>query len=97
MKRAAFLLGTLAAATIAMAQQTSPAPEPPTSTAPSEQTAPPPDASPRPSDAAPRMSETDKQTLLQDCIRQVQAANPSVAEKDIKAYCDKQVNSYSPH
>jgi len=43
------------------------------------------------------MSETDKQTLLQDCIRQVQAANPSVPEKDIKAYCDKQVNSYSPH
>jgi hypothetical protein len=73
-----------------MAQQTSPPPEPPTSTAPQEQTAPPPAAS-------PRMNESDKQTLMQDCIRQVQAANPSVPEKDIKAYCDKQVKSYSPH
>lgn len=90
MKRAAFALGTLAAATFAMAQQTSPPPEPPTSTAPQEQTAPPPAAS-------PRMNESDKQTLMQDCIRQVQAANPSVPEKDIKAYCDKQVKSYSPH
>ena len=90
MKRAVFALGTLAAATLAMAQQTSPPPEPPTSTAPQEQTAPPPDSS-------PRMNETDKQTLLQDCIRQVQAANPSVPEKDIKDYCDKQVKSYSPH
>ena len=89
MKRAVFALGTLAAATLAMAQQTSPPPEPPTSTAPQEQTAPPPDSS-------PRMNETDKQTLLQDCIRQVQAANPSVPEKDIKGYCDKQVKSYSP-
>jgi hypothetical protein len=88
-KRAAFALGTLAAATIAMAQ-TSPPPEPPTSTAPQEETAP-------PRDASPRMSETDKQTLMQDCVRQVQAANPSVPEKDVKDYCDKQVKSYSPH
>ncbi|MBV9726986.1 MAG: hypothetical protein JO299_17635 [Gammaproteobacteria bacterium] len=89
MKRAAFAFGTLAAATIALAQQTSPQPEPPTSTAPQEQTAPSPNAS-------PRMSETDRQTLLTDCLRQVQAANPSVPEKDVKAYCEKQVNSYAP-
>jgi len=63
--------------------------EPPTSTAPQEQTAPPPDSS-------PRMNDTDKQTLLQDCIRQVQAANTRLPEKDIKGYCDKQVKSYSP-
>ena len=84
MKRAVFALGALAAATLAMAQQTSPPPEPPTSTAP-------------PPDSNSRMNETDKQTLLQDCIRQVQAANPSLPEKDIKSYCDKQVKSYSPH
>jgi hypothetical protein len=42
------------------------------------------------------MSEADKQALLKDCIKQVQAANPSVPEKDVKAYCDKQVQSYSP-
>jgi hypothetical protein len=42
------------------------------------------------------MSETDKQTLMRDCVRQVQAANPSVPEKDVKAYCDRQVKSYSP-
>lgn len=89
MKRAAFALGTLAAATIAFAQQTSPPPEPPTSTAPQEQTAP-------PRDASPRMSESDKQTLMTDCVRQVQAANPSVPEKDVKDYCAKQVQSYSP-
>jgi hypothetical protein len=87
-KRAAFAFGTLAAATIALAQQTSPQPGPP-STAPQEQTAPSPNAS-------PRMSETDRQTLLTDCLRQVQAANPSVPEKDVKAYCEKQVNSYAP-
>ena len=89
MKRAALALAAMAATTIALAQQTTPRAEPPTSTAPQEQTAPPPDAS-------PRMSETDKQTLMRDCVRQVQAANPSVPEKDVKAYCDKQVKSYSP-
>jgi len=88
-KRAAFALGTLAAAAIALAQQTSPPPEPPTSTAPQEQTAP-------PAEASPRMSETDKQTLMRDCIRQVQSANPGVPEKDVRDYCDKQVKSYSP-
>ena len=90
MKRALFALGTLAAATLAFAQQQPrPEPEPPTSTAPQEQTAP-------SRDESPRMSETDKQTLMTDCIRQVQAANPSVPEKDVKAYCDKQVQSYQP-
>jgi len=88
-KRAAFALGTLAAATIALAQQASPPSEPPTSTAPQEQTAP-------PTDASQRMSETDKQTLMRDCVRQVQAANPTVPQKDVKDYCDKQVKSYSP-
>ena len=89
MKRAALALAAMAATTIALAQQTTPPSESPRSTAPQEQTAP-------PADASPRMSETDKQTLMRDCVRQVQAANPSVPEKDVKAYCDKQVKSYSP-
>jgi hypothetical protein len=41
------------------------------------------------------MSEADRQSLWKDCVRQVQAANPSVPEKDVKAYCDKQVKNYS--
>ena len=32
---------------------------------------------------------------MKDCLTQVQASNPSVPEKDIKAYCEQQVNSYS--
>ena len=89
MKRAALALAALAAATVALAQQTTPPAEPQTSTAPREQTAP-------PADSSARMSEADKQTLMRDCMRQVQAANPSVPEKDVKAYCDKQVKSYTP-
>jgi len=41
------------------------------------------------------MSETDKQTLTRDCTRQVQASHPSVPEKDIRGYCEQEVNSYS--
>ncbi len=89
MKRAVFALGTLAAATIALAQQTSPSPEPPASTAPQEQTAP-------STDASPRTSQPDRQALMKDCLSQVQAANPSVPEKQIRDYCEKQVTSYSP-
>jgi hypothetical protein len=88
-KRAAFALAALAATTIALAQQTTAPAEPQTRTTPQEQTA-------SPTDSSPRMSEADKQTLMTDCVRQVQAANPSVPEKDVNAYCDKQVKSYSP-
>ena len=90
MKRAAILgLGALAAASFALAQQTTPAPEPRTSPAPQEQAAP-------PADSSASMSEADKKTLMNDCVRQVQAANPSVPTKDVKAYCDQKVKSYSP-
>jgi hypothetical protein len=85
-KRTAFALAALAATTIGLAQQTAPPAEPRT---PQEQTAP-------PAESSSRMSEADKQTMLKDCIKQVQAANPSVPEKDVKDYCDKQVKSYSP-
>jgi hypothetical protein len=87
-KRVAFALAALAAGTVALAQQTNPPPaEPPTGTTPQEQTAPP--------DSSTQMSEADKQTLWKDCVQQVQAANPNVPEKDVKAYCDKQVKSSS--
>ena len=39
------------------------------------------------------MSETDKQLLMNKCLTQVQAANPNVPEKDIRAYCNKEINS----
>jgi hypothetical protein len=89
-RRAAFALAALAAATVSLAQQTtaqSPA-ETRTSSTPREKTAP-------PVDGSPRMSQTDRLILLGDCMRQVQAAQPSVPEKDAKAYCDRRVKSYS--
>ena len=90
MKRAALLgLGALAAASFALAQQTTAPPEPRTSPAPQEQAAP-------PADSSASMSAADKKTLMNDCLRQVQAANPSAPAKDVKAYCDQKVKSYSP-
>ena len=90
MKRTALALTTLVAATVSLAQQATPQTpaEPRTSSTPQEQTAP-------PADSSPRISETDKLILLGDCMRQMQAAHPSVPEKDAKAYCDKRVKSYS--
>jgi hypothetical protein len=91
MKRAALALAALAAATVALAQQTSP---PPTSTDPqssSEQQAAP------PADSSARMTDADKQALMNKCMTQVQAANPNVPAQDIKAYCDKEIkNIQSP-
>jgi hypothetical protein len=88
--KTALALAVLTASTIALAQQTSPPSpaEPRTSTTPQEQTAP-------PAEASARMSETDKLTLLRDCTRQVEASHPTVPEKDVKAYCEQQVKSYS--
>ena len=89
MKRAALALAALAAATIALAQQTTPptAPaEPQTSTSPQEQTAP-------PAGSSAHMSQADRQALMSKCVTQVQAANPNVPEKDIRAYCDKEIKS----
>ena len=88
MKRAALALAALAAATVAIAQQTTPpsSAEPRTSTTPQEQTAP-------PADSSARMSEADKQALMNKCLTQVQAANPNVPEKDIRNYCDQEIKS----
>ena len=54
--------------------------EPRTSATPQEQTTP-------SADPSAGMSEADKQALMKDCMTQVQAANPSVPEKDVKTYC----------
>ena len=84
MKRAAFALVALVASTVAIAQQTTPwtPAKPQTSDTRKDHT-------------APRMSETDKLTLINDCTRQVLAAHPSVPEKDVKAYCEDKLRSYS--
>lgn len=87
MKRAALALAALvAAATVALAQQTNP---PPTGTTPQEQTAAPDSSKER------NWSESDKHALMMDCLKQVQAANPSTPPKEVKDYCDKIVKSYS--
>ena len=93
MKRAALALAALAAATVGLAQQTTPQTSAAsrTNTISQEQRA-------APADPSPRMSETDKLILMGDCMRQVQSAHPSVPGKDAKAYCDERVKSYSfPH
>jgi hypothetical protein len=84
------MLATLGLASGVLAQQTSPPPEPPTSTAPQEP--PPPSAS-----SNANRGEPNIQSLMADCMRQVQAANPSEPESEIKQYCDKQVKAYAPH
>jgi hypothetical protein len=88
--KTALALAVLTASTIALAQQTTPPSpaEPRASTTPQEQAAP-------PAESSARMSETDKLTLMRDCTRQVEASHPTVPEKDVKAYCEQQVKSYS--
>jgi hypothetical protein len=41
------------------------------------------------------MSDADRQALMNKCVTQVQAANPSVPEKDIRAYCDREIKNLS--
>ena len=85
-KRAALALAALSVAAVAPAQQTpsqTPA-DPSARTASQEKTTPP-----------ARLSKADKQTLITACLRQVQADNPNVPGKSIKAYCDEALQSYS--
>ena len=86
--RTALALAALAAATVALAQQTAPPTraESQSSTAPQEQTAP-------PAASSARMTDADRQALMNKCMTQVQAANPNVPAQDIKAYCDKEIKS----
>ena len=93
MKRtsALFALTAMAAATVALAQQAAPptpAQPPSSATSRSRQLR-------RGTPSARTSSAADKQALMKDCLTQVQAANPNVPAKDIQAYCDKQVKSYS--
>jgi hypothetical protein len=87
MKGPTLALLALAAAGVAMAQTTPPptTAEPPATAAPDEQSqSPPPDSSASPNSA-------DAQALMKDCMTQVQAANPNVSEKDIKAFCENEI------
>jgi len=92
---AIFALSALAASTIGLAQQEPPT-QPPSS--PSQQPSPPPSATPPSSETSPQ-SETSAdraQALMQECLKQVQAANPTASQKDIQAYCERQVGASSP-
>jgi|KBSMisStaDraftv2_1062788.scaffolds.fasta_scaffold1649266_1 hypothetical protein len=87
MKGPTLALLALAAAGVAMAQTTPPptTAEPPAAAAPDEQSqSPPPDSSASPNSA-------DAQALMKDCMTQVQAANPNVSEKDVKAFCENEL------
>lgn len=39
------------------------------------------------------MSEADKQSLMNKCVTQVQAANPNVPPKDVRNYCEEEIKS----
>jgi len=82
-----FALTALAAGSMALAQQSSPS----TSTPPPSSTS----SSTSQDPSASTSSSSDKQALMKKCVTQVQAANPTAPMKDIQAYCDKEVKSYS--
>jgi len=93
---AAFVLSALAAATLAVAQTGPQTPaEPPSSTAPQQQY---PNQTTPPSDqgASSDSSKPDKQTLMEDCLTQVQGSNPQESKEDIRKFCENAVNKSSP-
>jgi hypothetical protein len=100
---AAFAFTSLAAATIAMAQTTPDASAPPADTQSQQQSQQPSDqsASSSTTDQSASSATTDqstsadKQSLMKDCLTQVQTANPNVSQKDVQAFCDKEVNKSS--
>ena len=78
-----FALTALAAATIAIAQQTPPSPQPPASTSRSQsQTTPPSDT-----------SKANKEALMRNCIAQTKTDHPGATPSDVKDYCKKRVES----
>jgi len=81
---AALALGALAAATVALAQQQTPA-QPPASTRPQEQsqTTPPADRGAN--------GTADEQALVRKCLKKMQATRAPA--QDIKDYCEKKVKS----
>ena len=92
-----FALAALAAAAVAQAQQAPPPAEPPANATSQQQS---PNATTPPSDPSARANsesgKADKRALMKDCMAQVGAANPSVPEKDIKNFCDKELNQPPP-
>lgn len=99
MKRltATFALTALAAATIALAQSPNTS-APPADTQSQTQSQQPSDQSPssqRSDQSTTQSGSADKETLMKSCLSQVQAANPNVSQKDIKDFCDREVNRAS--
>ena len=87
MKRvsAALALGALAAATVALAPQQTPA-QPPASTRPQEQS----QTTPPPADRGAN-GTADEQALVRKCLKKMQATRAPA--QDIKDYCEKKVKS----
>ena len=102
MKRltAAFAVTTLAAATLALAQspQTPDTSAPPSDPQSQMQSQPSDQSSSSSTDQSASSQSTtqggtaDKETLMKTCMSQVQASNPNVSQKDIKDFCDREVN-----
>ena len=94
MIRATLALTALFAATAAFAQTTPPSTtaEPPTSTTPQEQSPPPATSE---SDTNASTSSADRQALMNDCLKQVQAANPNVSDNDVRKFCENEINGAS--
>lgn len=94
-----FALIALAAATAALAQQqTTPqsGAQPPASPSQSQsQTPSDPNASTSSENSSSDRQAQTKALMMKDCMTQVQTANPTVPQKDIRDFCDKQVNSQS--
>jgi hypothetical protein len=90
-----FALTALAAATVAIGQQTPTSAEPPSDTNQSQSQAAPPSETMRPSDTSNESRKADRQELMANCITRVQANNPIATAKEIKDVCKKRVNSYS--
>ena len=92
MKGATLALTAFMAATAAFAQTSPPSStaEPPTSTTPQQE-------SPGPATADPGTStnSADMQALMNDCLKQVQAANPNVSQDDVRKFCENEINRAS--
>jgi len=90
-KGATLALTALVAATAAFAQTTPPPTpaEPPARAAPQQES---PDQTNPQSDPSARGNSANMQALMQDCIRQVQAANPGVAESDVRKFCENEIS-----
>ena len=94
MKGATLALTALMAATAAFAQTTPPSTtaEPPTSTTPQEQS-----PGPATPESTPNAStnSADREALMNDCLKQVQAANPNVSADQVRNFCEKEINGAS--